>query len=169
MGQFPNNQHTKTYQSIQKLKTHKVDILVTKNILQTSGAYSSFHNNRKWLNSDLTESYSVMDLALKPVWYIHDTYLHIHCIFFTLITFFSLQNPRFNLQFHGENPRFSQSRREKMQRKGSNQRLSSSSSNKLLRSRISFLMLSMFATIASFYVAGRFVTSLFLCLFFFLR
>ncbi|XP_010671546.2 hydroxyproline O-galactosyltransferase HPGT1 isoform X1 [Beta vulgaris subsp. vulgaris] len=42
-----------------------------------------------------------------------------------------------------------------MQRKGSNQRLSSSSSNKLLRSRISFLMLSMFATIASFYVAGR--------------
>ncbi|XP_021726791.1 hydroxyproline O-galactosyltransferase HPGT1-like isoform X1 [Chenopodium quinoa] len=44
-----------------------------------------------------------------------------------------------------------------MQRKGSNQRLSSSSSsnNTLLRSRISFLMLTMLATIASFYVAGR--------------
>lgn len=40
-----------------------------------------------------------------------------------------------------------------MQRKGSNQRLSNS--NTLLRSRISSLMLSMFATIASFYVAGR--------------
>ncbi|CAO2838693.1 unnamed protein product [Amaranthus hypochondriacus] len=43
-----------------------------------------------------------------------------------------------------------------MQRKGSNQKLSGSgSSNLLLRSRISTLMLSMFATIASFYVAGR--------------
>lgn len=43
-----------------------------------------------------------------------------------------------------------------MQRKGSNQRLfGGSSSNTLLRSRISFLMLTMFATIASFYIAGR--------------
>ncbi|XP_021840060.1 hydroxyproline O-galactosyltransferase HPGT1 isoform X1 [Spinacia oleracea] len=42
-----------------------------------------------------------------------------------------------------------------MQRKGSSQRLSSGSSNTLLRSRISSLMLTMFATIASLYVAGR--------------
>ena len=105
-------------------------------------------------------------------WYLFFPFSFSHSIFssdepraetliISLILTTSLSRPVNRSSNSRKNPKFWVKSRTKMQRKGSNQRLSGSgSSNLLLRSRISTLMLSMFATIASFYVAGRLVNSL---------